>query len=126
MGTGGGAIRRNDALLLAGLLLAGVVLFVFIASARAGGAQVDVRVDGRVVASYPLHEDGEVELGYNGHNLLKIEDGRASVTDADCPDRLCVKQRAISKEGETIICLPHRLVVEISGGEASDIDGVLR
>jgi len=48
------------------------------------------------------------------------------VTDADCPDRLCVKQRAISKQGETIVCLPHRLIVKIEGGDAPDVDGVVR
>jgi hypothetical protein len=46
------------------------------------------------------------------------------MTAADCPDKLCVKQRSIAKEGETIVCLPHRVVVKISGGERPVIDGV--
>jgi hypothetical protein len=120
------SVRKNDMTLLAGLFLVGIVLFILVGFVRTDGARVDVLIDGEVAASYPLREDREIDLGYNGHNLLRIEGGRASVADADCPDKLCVKQRAISKEGETIICLPHRLVVRISGGETSDIDGVVQ
>ncbi|MDR1495859.1 MAG: NusG domain II-containing protein [Clostridiales Family XIII bacterium] len=119
-------IRRNDIILIVGVLLVGAVLFIVIASAKTDGARVDVLVNGDVAESYPLREDRTVELAYNGHNLLRIEDGTATVTAADCPDKLCVKQRTISKEGETIVCLPHRVVIRISGGEASGMDGVVR
>jgi hypothetical protein len=118
--------RKNDLVLFAVLLVIGVILFVVIDFMKADGASVDVHVDGKIVASYPLSTDRDVELGYNGHNLLVIKGGQATMTDADCPDKLCVKQKAISKEGETIVCLPHRLVVKISGGEASGVDGVVR
>ena len=78
------------------------------------------------VTEYPLsqnttfsvfHEDG-------GYNLIMIQDGYVRVTDADCPDKLCVKQRSISKNGESIICLPHKLVVQITSGKESDLDAV--
>jgi hypothetical protein len=118
--------RRNDRVLFALLIVAGVILFFAIDFVKADGASVDVHVDGKVAASYPLSTDREVELGYNGHNSLVIKGGLAKVTDADCPDKLCVRQKAISKEGETIVCLPHRLVVKISGGEDSGVDGVVR
>lgn len=49
----------------------------------------------------------------NGNNILKIENGKASISDADCPDLLCAKHRAISKTGETIVCLPHSLVIRV-------------
>ena len=61
-------------------------------------------------------EDGHV-------NTLVIEGGRARIEAADCPDKLCVKQRAISKAGESIICLPHKLVIRISG--ESGVDGTV-
>jgi hypothetical protein len=118
--------RRNDLLLFAVILVTGVIMFVVLDFMKADGASVGVHVDGKVVASYPLSTDRDVELGYNGHNLLVIKGGRATITDADCPDKLCVKQKAISKAGETIVCLPHRLVVKISGGEESGFDGVVR
>jgi hypothetical protein len=45
--------------------------------------------------------------------------------DADCPDKLCEKTGKISKNGETIVCLPHRVVVEIQGGEGN-VDSLVR
>jgi hypothetical protein len=118
--------KRNDAILIAALLLAAGILFLATGAAKKDGAQVCVYVDGARAASYSLFENREIPLAYDGHNTLKIEAGAASVTDADCPDRLCVKQRAISKQGETIVCLPHRLIVKIEGGDAPDVDGVVR
>jgi hypothetical protein len=56
-------------------------------------------------------------------NTLVIEGGRARIEAADCPDKLCVKQRAISKAGESIICLPHKLVIRIS--RESGVDGTV-
>jgi hypothetical protein len=48
------------------------------------------------------------------------------MTEADCPDKLCVQEKAVSKNGETIVCLPHRVVVEITSEEENEIDGVTR
>ena len=42
--------------------------------------------------------------------------------DADCPDRLCVKQGSISKNGESIVCLPHKVIVTVTGGDGADYD----
>jgi len=58
-----------------------------------------------------------------GYNLIEIGDGRVRVIEADCPDKLDVKQGYISKTGEVIVCLPNRLVIEIKGvSDERDID----
>lgn len=54
----------------------------------------------------------ETEYGYN---LIEIGDEKVRVIEADCPDKLDVKQGFISKTGEVIVCLPNRLVIEIKG-----------
>lgn len=59
----------------------------------------------------------ETELGYN---LIEIGDERVRVIEADCPDQIDVEQGWISKKGETLICLPNRLVVELKGLSTSD------
>mgnify|MGYP002574392278 CR=1 FL=1 len=51
-----------------------------------------------------------------------IENGSVHMEDADCPDQYCVQHAAIRSSHETIICLPHELVVEITGGDVSDVD----
>ena len=55
---------------------------------------------------------------------MKIKDGEADMISADCPDKLCVHQKAISKDGESIICLPNQVVVEIESSESSEYDAV--
>jgi len=54
-----------------------------------------------------------------GYNLIEIGDEMVRVIDADCPDQIDVKQGYISKIGEVIVCLPHKLVIEIKGIDGS-------
>lgn len=87
---------------------------------------VKVFVDGKLQYRYSLSENRTITVGgdKNEYNLILIHDGQVKVTDADCPDKLCVKQRNISRNGESIICLPHRMVVQIESEEESDLDAV--
>ena len=55
-----------------------------------------------------------------GYNLLEIGDDEIRVIEADCPDKIDVKQGKISRIGETIVCLPNRMVVEIKGVDTAD------
>lgn len=49
----------------------------------------------------------------NGYNLIRIEDGKVRVAEANCPDKICVKAGAKSKNGEIIACLPHKLIITV-------------
>ena len=86
------------------------------------GGWAVVTVDGREVGRYPLSEDVTVTIGEADYNVLQIADGQAAVTEANCGDHTCVRTGAVSRAGETIVCLPHRLIVEIRGGDGSDFD----
>lgn len=101
------------------VLIAAVCLTVFLTKEE--GACVIVRVDGQQVATYSLTENGEYSLN-GGTNILCIKDGKAFLTEANCPDHLCVKQGKIDQTGETITCLPNRLTVTVYGAEDSEID----
>lgn len=118
-------IKRADVILLAAVLLIGgfIWLGLTIFMQTAAGVAV-VYVNGERVGEYALSDEAAVTLrGYNeGYNLLLTTGGMANVTDASCPDRFCVRQRAISLRGEAIICLPHRLAIVIESGEESGID----
>ncbi len=78
---------------------------------------------GKVTEEYLITEDGEHVLG-GGSNTIEIKDGRVRMKDADCPDRICMRQGWIERSGEAITCLPNRIVVEVAG-EAEDIDVVI-
>ena len=66
----------------------------------------------------------EQEIKINDTNHLIIKDGQADMIEADCPDQICVEHISISKNKETIVCLPNKVIVEIVGGEDAEIDAV--
>ncbi len=117
--------KRLDIWLIAGVLAAAFGVWMFLWLTREEGAFVVVEIDGTETARYSLGESLKEEvISPWGKNLLVIENGTAKVTEADCPDRLCVNQKAIRYQGESIICLPHKVVVHIEGGEEGGVDAV--
>ena len=114
---------RWDIPLLLGLLAVGGIIGVcLLLTGRSGGA-VQVRVAGEITGTYPLNKVQTVQIdGIGGTNLLVIADGSASVAEADCPDALCIHMEQIHRAGQSIVCLPHQVVVEVVDG--SDENGV--
>ena len=94
-----------------------------------GGTYTDVVAVSytHLYGEYSLKENRTVQIVTDkGENTLCIENGRAYISSADCPDLLCVRQGGIEKDGESIVCLPHRVIVTVSGGEVSAGDAVSR
>lgn len=56
----------------------------------------------------------------SSYNLMTVSEAGVSVEAADCPDQICVHHIPIKGGGESIICLPHKLVVEIGGSYETD------
>lgn len=79
------------------------------------GAFAVIKIDGKETERYPLSVNTEVviETGEDGRNTLVIEDNKAFIKDANCPDKICEGHSKISFKGETIVCLPHKVVIEI-------------
>ena len=110
-----------DVLLIGGCLLLAAVLFLVFRFGQGSGAGVIVGVDGEEVARYSLYQNGTYSLN-GGTNTLVIENGEAWLLDADCPDKLCVKQGKIRLNGQVITCLPNKLTVTVYGGEQNHVD----
>ena len=108
----------RDACLVGFFLVLSVVLIFVIRSGEGTGSKVVVAVEGVEVCSYPLSVDGRYVLN-GGSNVLCIEDGSARMVDANCPDKLCVKQGAVKYTNQCITCLPNRLTVTVVGGDDS-------
>ena len=108
---------RADILLIGALLIAGGIIAVILLFAGKAGSSVVVRVDGKTVKEFSLSENTEylIEGAEGGSNVLHIEGGQAWISEADCPDGLCKNMGKINKAGQSIVCLPHKVVVEISG-----------
>ena len=89
---------------------------------------VEVYSEGKLYKKLPLSKDSvdtsitiDNELG---ENIIEINNEQVKITDADCHDKICVKAHAISKPGESLICLPHKLVVRIIGEGKQETDEV--
>ena len=110
-------IKKNDVLLFAAVIIVAAALALIARTSDAfggRGAFISVTIDGKDYGSYSLKEDTVIDIDEElGSNRIVISDGCAYMEYADCPDKYCVKHRPISKDKETIICLPHRLVVEV-------------
>ena len=112
----------SDIILVAVLLVISLSVFLVFYLTRTEGDTVVVSVDGVKVAEYPLSIDGVYYLN-GGTNVLVIEDNKAYIREANCPGyQDCVEQGRISFVGESIVCLPNKVVVEIVGeGDGLDI-----
>ena len=118
------AWKKSDLYLMAGCLLAALVCCGLWLLLRKDGLAVAVEQEGKASARYALNEDRIVRIeGTEGYNTLVIEGGEAWLSEADCPNLLCVKTGKIRYAGQSIVCLPHKLAVRIVGG-ASPLDAV--
>ena len=111
-------MKKRDIILIASILIVAIAFFLIVELTKEEGAGVVVKVDGTEVAEYSLSKNGTYPLN-GGTNILVIENGKAYLTDANCPDKLCVHQGKISRTGETITCLPNKLTVSVFGAEQS-------
>ncbi|MBR6577746.1 MAG: NusG domain II-containing protein [Clostridia bacterium] len=111
-------MKKRDIILIASILVIAIAFFLIVELTKEEGAGVVVKVDGVEVAEYSLSKNGTYPLN-GGTNILVIEDGRAYLSDANCPDKLCVHQGKISRTGEVITCLPNKLTVTVFGAEES-------
>ena len=108
--------KRNDIILVLILAVSALLVWLCFSLFSPDGAYAVVTVNGEESARYPLSKECEVRLeSEGGYNILVIKDGKADVVEASCPDGLCVDFHPISKDGETIVCLPNRTVVSIEG-----------
>lgn len=104
-----------------------VALFLFLKFSANDGEQVIVKVDKKEIARYDLNTDREVIIDGKdgGKNTLVIKDGKVYIKDATCPDKLCEHQGKIHMVGQSLICLPNRVVIEITDDKKDEeFDGI--
>lgn len=115
---------KNDIIFVSVLLLMISVIGIFYFFFRGEGDTVIVTVDREIYGEYPLESDLVLEIRTEDSlNTLVIRDGKAYMETADCPDGICTAHRPIFRDGESIICLPNKVVVTVvaKDGEEPDI-----
>lgn len=115
----------DQALIL--LVLAAVMALVPLlsGSAQANGRWALVRLEGKIIQTLSLSKDQALTVsGPLGETVIEVQQGRVRVVRSPGPQQICVRQGWMQKPGETLICLPNRVTIEIPGN--SGIDGVTR
>ena len=117
---------RNDIILGVAVIVLAAGIWLTTELLKKEGSFAVVTVNGAETARYSLEEDSEIRLESEngGYNILVIKNGKADIIEASCPDHVCVDQRAVSKTGEAITCLPNKTVITIDGEEEVEIDFV--
>jgi Protein of unknown function (DUF1312). len=111
-------MKIGDKILIVAIIVFSIVGFAYsILRPTFPGDTVYIEVDGKLYEELPLSKDKTVTVRVDGggYNVVEIKGGKVRISDANCPDRVCVRQGWIDRSGENIICLPHRVVVRISG-----------
>lgn len=118
--------RRGDWVAIVAVLILAVGLWALcMPRTRAGqDAVVQVYLEGNLVQELPLFSTQEVEIHGEYLNIISIEDGRVRFSHSECPGEDCVHSGAISQPGRSLVCLPNRVEVRISG--SGDVDFVVR
>lgn len=120
--------HRHDLYLIISICVISAILYfiVWINKSMPGEGRVIVYLDQQQILEFPLDADRQewIDTGKGHRNLLQIRNGKVSVSDANCRDHLCVKQGEISGNGESIICLPHRLTITIENNIERELDAV--
>ena len=121
-------LKKRDVILIVSLLIVGIIALViwhFIYSVD--GKYVTIEQRDNLIGIYPLNVDKEIEIEHRGEvvNKIVIEDGYCYMEEAECPDHLCIKQGKVNKSGQTIVCLPNRVVVTVADSNSSDYDSIV-
>ncbi len=109
-------LTKWDIGILLFLILIGTMITAWIyRPSNASGNSVEIRQNGAVIKTLPLDKDTEETLTFeNGaSNTFYIRNKTVSMKAANCGDHTCIRTGEIAHPGESIVCLPHRLVLQI-------------
>lgn len=121
-------INRYDIALIIVIIAVNVFILVYggLNTVEKGQKIAYVYSDNKLVGEYTLTEDYKtefsVDISTGSYNTIHIEDGKVWIHDATCPDKICLNQGKISNDGELIVCLPNKLLVQIKDNQETEDD----
>lgn len=108
-------MKKKDMVLGIGIVVIALIMLLIMQMTRTEeGNRIQITLDGKVYGTYSLGKNRVIEVKDGSfYNKIRIEDGKAYMEEANCPDGYCEEQGKISRHTQTIVCLPHKLVVEV-------------
>ena len=87
-------------------------------------------VDGKTIKTFDLTDSSQAytyryEDVDGDYNLIEVKGKRIRIKEADCGDQICVRRGWIDQSGETIVCLPHKLLIEIKSSDGGEPGSVI-
>jgi len=121
--------KKKNIILFGGLLLLIGVAFLIRGVLYSGQeAYIEIVCENEVRYTFDMDETKTIRVEHpdGSYNVVCIEQGTVWVEDADCDNHDCIKQGRISKVGQSVICLPHQMVIRIVGTQDSEYDAVVQ
>ena len=110
-------IKKADIFLFIAIVVLGSLISWWSLAGSVTGEKVLITADGRDYGIYSLSQDQTIDVTLDGHtNHITIKDGTVSMTYSTCKNQVCVNTGAISHTKDAIVCLPNKVVAEITGG----------
>lgn len=112
-------MKKKELIFIGGILVLALAMWAGMSFVNKGShGTICITVDGKEYGTYSLAKNQIIKI--NDTNVCEIKDGQARMISAECPDHLCMKQKAINEKGGTIVCLPNKVVIE--GEKSADSD----
>ena len=119
-------IKKADIILIAAMIIIGVWFSAALVFGKSEGQALKVTVAGKVYGTYDTGTDTVIDIeSGTDKNTFEIKNGAVSMISSNCKGYDCVHEHSISRQGETIVCLPHKVVLEITG-EEKEVDAIVR
>lgn len=116
-------MKKRDLYLIIGIVIVAAVCWaILMLLQNEHGDQLQISVNQEVYGVYNLNEEQVIAIGDT--NICEITNGSAVMLKGECPDQVCVHSKAIKKTGQTIICMPNKVVLEIIGISSEMIDTI--
>ena len=109
-------MKKKDLILICSVLVLAAAFWGIFGNSKA--QKLRITVSGKEYGVYSLDEDQVIKIGDT--NVCEIKDKKVTMISAECPDQLCIHQGPIRLQGETIVCLPNKVVLEVTGMKQTD------
>lgn len=123
-------MKKFDKLIIAFFICLAIVLGIFFKLNRNSdntAKWIEIYVKGNLYKKVMINKSTKEKITIKtdlGENTVLIENGGVRILESNCSNQICVKDGFKDKPGDVLVCLPHKVVIQIKGENKSDIDGV--
>lgn len=121
-------IKKRDIIVILLILFLSLFMALFVKKLKSNedGSYLRIELNGKEYGRYPLNKDKtfKIKIDEDEYNVVEIKNKEVRMKEANCRDLLCTHMPSIKKVGETIVCLPHRLILEIISSDDKKNDEI--